>query len=440
MQPKSPKRFRSSFRKNLSTVLFFGFVSIFFMGAELIDRVAAIVNDDIILLSEVEEKLFVLAAQGQLQGRDSSEVGQVRREILDTLIEEKLVVQRATSQGITADENEVTRRVNEAMATVRSNFKSEAEFEQALSSEGITETMLRDRYKQDVEQEFLAQRIVGREIRGKVEVTTDDVQKFYDENKDQIPAKPDEIKLSHLVRFPISNEQEQAAQDKVEQARARIVGGEAFEDIAREVSEDPTANRGGMLGWFDRGDLDPDFQAAVDSLDFGQISAPVRTRFGYHLIEVLERDGSRFSVRHILVLIEPTGPDLERAHKDAEAALARLRAGEVWESVVLATSDDDLTRDNGGELGWTSTETLLPNVIAALDSLTVGDFSDVVQTERGYHVFRLEERRTGGPFSFDEIRDRLRGLLEQQELQVVYDEWMTALRDSAYIEIKAWTR
>ena len=107
-------------------------------AGDVIDRIAAVVNDDIILLSEVEEKLFILDSQGQLAGRDSTEIEGIRREVLDRLIEEKLVVQRARSQGISADASEVTERVDAAMDQVRGQFPTETAFEQALAREGIT--------------------------------------------------------------------------------------------------------------------------------------------------------------------------------------------------------------------------------------------------------------------------------------------------------------
>ena len=409
-------------------------------GGEVIDRIAAVVNDDVILLSEVDEKLFIVAAQGQLQGRDSTEVAQVRRDILDRLIEERLVVQRAKSQGIRVDDSEIVARVDEAMTKVKSQFPTTADFERALQSEGLTETMLRERYENDVRQEFLAQRIVGREIRGKVEVTSDQVKKFYDENQDQLPPKPDELEMAHLVCFPISPEKDKAARAKIEAAAKRLATGESFEDVAKAMSEDPTSARGGLLGWFGPGDLDPDFQATVDTLDTMQISEPIQTRFGYHIVQVLDRNDDRFQVRHILVLVEPSGEELARAYERAQAAHDRLEAGAEWATVVREASDDEFTRDDGGNLGWTSSETLLPDVAAVLDSLTVGDYSDLVQTEPGYHVFKLLNRRGGEAYTYDEIRDRLRQLVENQELQKVYDEWMAGIRDSAYVEIKAWNR
>jgi peptidyl-prolyl cis-trans isomerase SurA len=409
-------------------------------GAEVVDRIAAVVNEEVILLSEVDEKLFILQAQGQLKGIDSTEVLRFRREVLDRLIEEKLVVQRAQSLGIEADPQEIRVRVDEALQNVRNRFASLEAFRQAIRDEGITENMLRERYESDIRQEILGQRIVGREVRSKVQITTDDVRKYYDESRDEIPTRPVEVHLAHLVAYPLDPEREREARRSMALVRQRIEAGEEFSKVAEEVSDDPSRSRGGLLGWFSPGDLDPDFEAALDTLQVGELSQPVRSRYGYHLIEVLDRDGVRFQVRHILTLLEPGAADVERAREKAERALARIRDGEGFEDVAREVSEDALTREGGGDLGWTPTQYLLPEVASRLDTLNVGDVSPVVESDRGFHVFKILNRRSGGEYEFEEIKDRLRAFLEQKELERVYDEWLAAVRDSAYVEIKTWER
>jgi peptidyl-prolyl cis-trans isomerase SurA len=324
------------------------------------------------------------------------------------------------------------------MEQVKSQFPTTSAFEDALRREGITETMLRERYESDVRQEILAQRVVGREIRSTVEVTTDEVQKYFDEHKDELPQRPDEVQLAHIVAYPVDPAKDRAARERIETARERLLAGEDFAAVAADVSDDPSRNRGGELGWFEPGDLDPDFQAVVDTLALNTVSEPVHTRFGYHLVEVLERDGRRFHVRHVLAMVQPSQGDLERAEERATAARERVLAGESFEDVAAEMSDDPLTREQGGELGWTPMQALMPAVAEMIDSVGVNNISPVVPSDRGYHVFKILNRRAGGAYDFDEIRDQLRGYLEQQELEAAYDEWMAGVRDSAYVEIKGW--
>jgi peptidyl-prolyl cis-trans isomerase SurA len=424
----------------MKRISFFLIALLSLTGGQVVDRIAAVVNDDIILVSEVEEKLFLLDAQGQLKGRDSTQVAGMRKEILDRLIEEKLVVQRAKSQSITADATDLQKRVDDAMDKVRSQFPSPDAFRQALNQEGITETMLRERYQNDIENEVLGQRIVSKEVRSKVEVSSDDVEKYYKENKDQLPRKPSEVELAHFLARPVDASVEAAAKDKIEKARARLVGGEKFEDVASQVSDDPSRGRGGLLGWFQKGDLDPAFEAAADSLQIGELSGPVRSSFGYHLIEVLERDGERFKVRHILALVEPKPDQIQAAHDRAEAARTRIQNGEPFEQVVKEASEDPETKGQGGNLGWISPQMLLPEVAGLIDSLKVGQLSPVVRSTKGFHVFKVLNRRAGEEYTYDEIKDRLRTYLEQQQLEKAYDTWMKGIRDSAYVEVKSWNR
>ncbi len=407
-------------------------------GSQVIDRIAAVVNNDIILLSEVDEKMFILDAQGQLAGKDSTQIGDIRKEVLDRLIEEKLVVERAKSQGIDVDDSEVTAQVDDAMSKVRAQFPTDDAFHEALQKEGISETMLRQRYEDDIRQELLAQKVVGKEIRSKVEVTSDQVKKYYEEHREDLPPKPEEVHLAHIVVYPVDPAKSAAALARVEDARARIVNGEAFDKVASEVSDDPSRGRGGLLGWFGPGDLDPDFEAAVDTLKTGEVSEPVQTRFGWHLIEVLDRDGEKFQVRHVLAMVAPSDADVAKAKAKAEKARARVAAGEDFGKVALEMSDDEVTRGNGGDLGWTPLSALVPAVASIVDSLGGGGISPVVRSDRGFHVFKVLDIRAGGAYDFDEIKDKLKDYVTQQQLEKQYDKWMAAVRDSAYVEIKTW--
>ncbi len=170
-----------------------------------------------------------------------------------------------------------------------------------------------------------------------------------------------------------------------------------------------------------RGDLDPDLESAIDTLKIGEVSAPVRTRLGYHLIEVLSREGDRSKVRHILARIESVRPTWRWRAARRKSALARIQGGEYFADVAKAVSDDELTRDNGGDLGWTPVQALVPAIAAMIDSVGMSGVSPVVESDRGYHVFKVLNRRSGGTYDFEDVQDRLRQYVEQQELEKAYD-------------------
>ena len=403
--------------------------------ADVIDRVAAVVNDDIILLSEVDERIFLLAAQGQIDAADTNRVDEIRKDVLERLVEEKLVVQRAESQGITVDESELVPEVDAAVEQVRKRYGSEQAFQNALEAEGITLSMLRERYESDLTNERLAQRIVGREVRSSVNVTTEDVETYYNENQGELPGKSAEVRLAHLVVEPRNDEVEAAAQREVAGVRDRLRAGGDFQ---AEVD----AHRGlATLSRFCPGDLDPQIEDAVAGLEPGGISEPVRSAIGYHVFQLGDREENGcYTLRFVVVEVPTDEVDVSGAQASAEEARQRILDGEQWNTVVAEYSDDAETRDNGGDLGWTPVEALLPEVGDQVGDLAPGEVSTVVRSDRGFHVFRMVERREGGDYTFDEIREQLRRYLESQKLQEAYDEWMVGIRDSAYVEIKTWKR
>jgi len=403
-------------------------------AGEVVDRIAAVVNERVILLSEVDEKVFILQAQGELQGKDSTQVAGIRRDILDRLVEEELVVQRAKSRGLTVEPSEVTEAVDKAVEKVRSSFPDEAAFQAALAAEGISLLQLRERYQNDVEQERLAQRVVAQEIRSKVEVTTEEVQKYYKEHHDEIPPSPPEVRLAHIVVEPQNPKEMAAAEAAITRARERLEAGEEFAAVVADYN-------GGDLGNFCAGDLDPQIEDVLAWLQPGELSKPTRSGQGWHIFEVLDRDDKGcVTVRHLFVPVVTSEEDVRLAAARAEEARTHVLAGEQFATVAADMSDDDATREQGGDLGWAPVPSLLPEVSAQLDSLGVGDVSRVVRSERGFHVFQLLERREGGEMSFEEIRDRLRQFMEQQKLEEAYTTWLNAVKDSAYVEIIAWSR
>jgi len=404
-------------------------------AGQIVDRVAAVVNEEVILLSEVDEKVFILQAQGQLQGADSTKVNGIRRDILDRLVEETLVVQRAKSQGLSVDSGEVTEAVDAAVQQVRSQFPSEEAFQKALDAEGITLLQLRERYKSDVEQEKLAQKVVAQEIRSQVEVTTEDVQKYYREHESEIPPRPKEARLAHILIEPADKDAEAEAEAGIDKGRARLKAGEAFEAVVADFA-------GGDLGSkFCAGDLDPQIEDVLNYLQPGEYSEPTRSSQGWHVFQVKTRDNDGcITVRHVFVAVPISEENVGAAQAKAEKARNRVLAGEQFATVAAEMSDDDATKDKGGDLGWAPVTALLPEVQSQVDSLGVGGVSAVVRSDRGFHVFKILEEREGGEMTFDEIQDRLRQYLEQQKLEEAYGNWLGAVRDSAYVEIISWSR
>ncbi|HEY6573204.1 MAG TPA: peptidylprolyl isomerase, partial [Candidatus Eisenbacteria bacterium] len=251
------------------------------------ERIAAIVNKNVILASEVDERFQQAAARFGVDPRDSVSVAKLRRNILDQLVENQVVLAEAVRLGVTVTPVEVQAAVDREVGALRERLGGDAGFRRALEQERMTEADLRKRYEPDVREQLLISRVVSREVQSKTTVTDAEVRAFFDANRDSIGKRPEELKLAHiLVAFEADSAQAKRARARADSVRALIVKGREFEEAARQFSDDPSGQRGGDLGSFGHGDMVPEFETVAFSLKPNELSQPVRTRFGYHIIKV----------------------------------------------------------------------------------------------------------------------------------------------------------
>jgi peptidyl-prolyl cis-trans isomerase SurA len=407
-------------------------------SAETIDGIAAIVGGDIVLLSELEQQSFLAATQAEIDPSDTVKVHQLRQDVLDRLIDEKVVLQEAARQAITIPDSEVTRNAQQALENVRRRFPSDDAYRKELAAEGITESDLLDRYKKDVNRQLLAQRLILREIGNKVEVTDKDITDYYEKNKSQLPQRPATAHLAQLVVLPTASQEiEDAAREKALALLQRLQGGADFATFARQYSADSTtARNGGDLGWFGRGEMDRAFENVVFGIDAGKIGGPVRTRFGYHLVKVEEKNDDRVHARHILIRVVPGSADIARARRQAEQLRQRIVKGESFASLATAYSMDPATKDKGGDLGEVPLEQLTPQLRKVAETLPIGGVSNVLSDDNVFYLFSVIGRTPAKEYTFAEIKEDLRELVRQEKSQALYDKWVKDLRAKTFIEVK----
>ncbi|MFI5372816.1 MAG: peptidylprolyl isomerase, partial [Candidatus Eisenbacteria bacterium] len=230
-----------------------------------VDGIAAVVNDDVVLQSDVEEQLYLFLSRAQTQP-DSTTLDTLRRQILDQLIDEKLIVAEAERQGLSVPDAEVSRQVDAAIADAKERMGSPEAFQQQLARENLTEDKLRDKYRDDVKRQLMAQRLVQKQIPPK-KVSPVEAESYFKANPDKFPKLPAELKLS-VIQIPVLPDSalDAKAKAKIDGIRKRIAGGEKFAKVATETSDDDVSARaGGDLGYFTRGSMEPDFEEAAFS-------------------------------------------------------------------------------------------------------------------------------------------------------------------------------
>jgi peptidyl-prolyl cis-trans isomerase SurA len=402
-----------------------------------LDRIAAVVNNSVILASEVQEQTFFFASQQGISLADSVALASARIEVLQRLIEEKVIVDEARKRGMTVSRDDVDKAVDGVIQDMIQGTGSDEAFRGQLEREGLSEDELRNLYRPRLEAQILASRLVRREVNTDAEVTEADIETYYNENLDKFPERPETVRLSHVYVSVLPDSMSYIrARAAAEQIRERVLAGEEFETLAMELSADPTGRKGGDLGYFKKGQLDPRFEAAAFSVEPGQIAEVIQTRFGFHVIKVTGVRGEEVRASHIVVAVRPMDEAVKMARARIDSLKVALDGGADFAELVAAGSEDLETRDNGGDLGYYAVKDLTPDVRDVILALKPGDVSDVAEAPDGYHIFRMVEHRSQGRFTLEETKEDIRELIRRARLDEGYTKWIDGLRRDAYIDIK----
>jgi peptidyl-prolyl cis-trans isomerase SurA len=423
-------------------------------AAQRLDGIAAVVNDEVVLQSDVEEQLYLFLLRNQSRP-DSAEVDTLRKEILDQLIDEKLIVAEAERQGLKISPQEVEAQVDKAIGDAKQRLGSDAAFQEQLQQENLTEAQLRQKYEREVRRQMLAQRLVQKQL-PPLKVGDAEAEAFFKTHPEKFPKVPAELRIA-VIQIPVEADSatSRAARNRVLAAKKRIAQGEKFAKVAQEVSEDPGSGRaGGYLGFFGRDTMDPAFEDACFSLPIGKVSDPIETPFGWHIIEVLEHDmlksvsgadsidhagrpAIEVHARHILMRVKLGEADAERAKALAASVRARAVKGEDFSELVKKYSKFQGPAAPGGDLGFVSMGSVQPQIRAGLHDVAIGGISEVLPNQAGYNIFKVIDKRAERTYTLQEIKDDLPQVVSQIRSRERYDAWVKSLRDKSHIEIRS---
>jgi len=421
--------------------------------AVALDAIAAMVNDEPVLASDVEEQLYLFLQRSQVQP-DSAQVDTLRRQVLDQLIDEKLVLAEAKKQNVSVSPTDVLKQVESAIADAKQKYGGDDGFREQLQRENTTEARLRERYKSDIERQMLEQSLVKKMFPKKA-VTQADAEAYFRAHKDKFPKVPPQLHLQVIQITPSPDSAAlKAGKDKIDAIRKRIVAGEKFAKVAADASDDPgTAKSGGDLGFFRRGALEQTIEDAAFGLANGKMSQPIRTPYGWHLIETMERDTIRgpngvdslgadgkpieeVHARHILVKVTPTDDDVNRAQDLATKVRDQAAKGADFANLVRKYSTYRGPANADGDVGFLSLGTLQPNIRAGLEDLKVGEVSQVLPNAQGFNIFKVLERKPEREYELSEIKEELPDAVAEAQFRDKYEAWLKTLRSKAQIEYR----
>lgn len=398
------------------------------------DYIVAVVNQEPITHTDVDKRASRIqdsAAPGaRLPGFD-----ELRRQVLDALIDEKVQVSYAGVIGLNVGDAELDQAIENIAAQ---NQLTQVELRQRMAVDGLDY----DRYRSSLREQILLQRLREREVTARIPLSEDEVTAFL--KTDPAAQTESSLNLAHiLVTVPERATQAQQAQllAKAEDLQRRVAGGENFAQLAKQFSDDAnTRNDGGAFGMRQVSRLPELFVKAVQDLKVGQVTPVVRSNAGLHIVKLLERESTAQATytqqraRHILLRTTP----------QVDAAKLVVRLSDIRKQIVGGQSSfaqmarqfsEDGSGAKGGELGWTSPGQFVPEFERVLLSLQPGQISEPVTSRFGVHLIQLIERREA-QLSDAQKRDAARSVLRERKFEAAYEQWARELRAAAYVEMR----
>lgn len=364
----------------------------------VVDRIIAVVGKNMILESEVETQYLQEKMQGSIEGSATY----IKCLILEKMLRDNLLLNKADLDSVVVEDADVERSLDQRLRYFISQFGSQEKLEEYYGKSLIE---IKEEFREMVKDYMLVEQ-VETSITQNVFVTPNDVKAFYKViPPDSIPLISARVEMTQIIRIPpVSMEQKVIIKEKLRDLRRRVIEGENFATLAILYSEDPgSATKGGEIGFFGRGELYPEYEAAAFKMKEGEISEIVESKAGFHIIQLIERKGDYINTRHILLQTKPSPVDLENARLKLDSVLVQIRNGEItFEDAAIKYSDDP-GKFNGGYIinpatgtTWFEMAQLEPQVSFTINKLDVGQISPPVpaKTEEGQDAYRLVKLKT----------------------------------------------
>ncbi|MEO0098550.1 MAG: peptidylprolyl isomerase [candidate division WOR-3 bacterium] len=409
------------------------------LASSLVERIVAVVGEEIVLQSELLTAIEFLKALGT-DLPDSI----LRKEALSRMIQGKLILLEAERETIQVSRAEIEKELEKVWENIRARFPSEEAFQKALQEEGLTEREVKIRYGEEIRKKILGQKLLQKKGLFQVFVSPLEVKKFYEENKDSLAKRPGIVSLAHIFRLITPGEEnEKKAQKKILEVYNILLWGGDFEEVAKSFSEDEkTKESGGYLGWVRKGTLAPEIEERLFSLKEGEVSEPFRSSLGYQILRCEKRSDNKVAARHILVKVIPTREDTLREKNFLLRLRQRILAGESFDSLAQEYSQDLQTKDKGGYLGETYIALLPPAFQEIVNKLKEGEISEpffwVNETAEGtlggFHLLKVLKKEEERIIPFEELQDEIRNYLWEKKISEKSEEYLKKVAERTYIK------
>jgi len=400
-----------------------------------VDRIVAVVNDDVITQNDLNERVALVTRQLERQGAQLPAADALARQILERMITDRVQLQLAKDEGIKVDDLTLDRTIERI---AQENNMPLADFRAALERDGIKFS----RFREDIRNEITISRLRERDVDNTVVVTDAEVDTELAREAKETTGDA-EFQLSHiLVAVPAqaSAEQIEARRRRALEALALLRGGANFAQVAAQYSDAPDALQGGNLGWRSGGRLPGLFLEVVERMKPGDVTDILRSPNGFHIVKLLDKRSKAAAgaagveqthVRHILL----------RAREGVSEAEVRERLSKLRERILAGADFGEMARQNsedssaskGGDLGWIASGDTVPDFERVVSTLKPGEVSEPFQTPFGWHLVQVLERRSEAPTE-ERKKAAARAAIRARKADEAYQDWLRQQRDRAFVE------
>jgi peptidyl-prolyl cis-trans isomerase SurA len=429
----------------ISSLLLFSFMIFFSQNGKgqvkILDEVVGVVGANVILQSDIESQYQQYLLQG------GAENPNVKCDILYQMLINKLLLNQAVLDSLEVSDIQVETELDKRMRAFIQQIGSQQKLEERM---GKTVLELKAEFRQLIKDQLLTQSMQSK-ITKDITASPSDVRAYYDKiPKDSLPKIESEYEVQQIVKYvPISDEEKKAVKDKLNSYKQEIMSGKSsFEAKAVLYSQDPgTATKGGELGFFGRGDMQPSFEAAAFKLKPGEISEVIETPFGFHILQLIERRGDQINVRHILLRAKVSQDDVARVENSLDSLAKEIRSGTISFSDAAARfSDDENTKQNGGlmenqQTGATKFQSseLDKTLFFEIDKLKIGDVSKPLSTEvnskPALRIIMIKTRTSPHIANLKDDYQKIQNVALSEKQNKTLLDWVKKKRESTFVNV-----
>lgn len=400
----------------------------------LLDRVASVVENKIVLMSDVVLAANAVAAQQKINpNTNPSAYQKILESSRESMIEQLLIIEMAEQDSVEILDKDIDKALNQQIDNIIAQTGSKELAEEAL---GKKISDFKRSYRDDMKGKLLAEKYTS-SLTTSISVSRGDVIDFFSVYKDSIPSFPTLYKTHHiLLEVKPSKESEEKSFKKALDVKNKIINGLSFDDAAKLYSSDPgSKDQGGNLGYVPRGTFVKEFDKVVFTVDKNILTDPVKTQYGHHLIEVLERTGEKVLARHILIRTETTDTDKKITYDSINNIKNNINNFDDFYEAAASFSDDKTSNSNGGFLGMIDLEYYqVPELKKEISNINLKTVSNPIKTDFGYHLIWVDEIKEGGIPSLEKNWLDLEEMALNKKKSDWYQNWIKKIKSQFYIK------